>query len=317
MVRRPAFDIELPGLDGLHLLGFLAAMGTLVTLDKDPSFPDLRMRWQIRGSWRPVISSAGAITRESVVTSLFDRLSSVDSTTPFAPPVQGGDIADNLTLSPADYRQYAGRAAATAKHDARLADFAAAFACDAIGDEQIQDTAFRTMSGAGHQHFLKFMRQLVESTSAQQIERALFEPWNYQDEGPSMRWDPEDDRRYALRWKEPATDKIRTVRGANRLAIEGLRLFPSVPRGAKLKTTAFSGERATDTKITWPLWSGALPCSVVRSVVAMRLISAAELDGPRVVTRDAIVTRRGISEVTASSRVTTGKFRNFTPSEPV
>lgn len=310
-------DVELAGLDGLNLLGFLAAMGTLVTLDGHPSFPNLRLKWQARRSWRPVISSSAAITPTSVVTLLTEQLSRPEMAVPFSLDVQGAGTADNLTVSPADYRRYAVRAADTARSDARRADFAAAFACDAIGDEKIQDTAFRTMSGAGHQHFLKFMRHLIESTSAEQIQHALFEPWAYRDDPPSMRWDPEDDRRYALRWKEPATDKIRTVRGANRLAIEGLRLFPSVPRGSRLQTTAFTGERATDTEITWPLWTSALPCSVVRSVIGLRLRVSSNRSGDDSTFRDETLARRGITEVVTSSRITIGKFRSFTPSRPL
>lgn len=310
-------DVELKGLDGLNLLGFLAAMGTLVTLDSHPSFPDLRLRWQLKGSWTPILSSSAAITPALVVASLAAELSRPQAVAAFSLPVEGSTVADNLTMSPSDYRRYSSGASDTARSDPRLSDFAASFACDGIGDDKIQDTAFRTMSGAGHQHFLKFMRQLVELTSAEHVERALFAPWVYEDDGPSLRWDPEDDRRYALRWKEPATDKIRSVRGANRLAIEGLRLFPSVPRSGRLMTTGFTGERATDTRVTWPLWAGALPLSVVRSVVGLRFTAATDQRDEKSTTRDETLDQRGIREVITSSRITTGKFRSFTPALPL
>jgi hypothetical protein len=65
------------------------------------------------------------------------------------------------------------------------------------------------MSGAGHQHLLGFMKQLVRLTTREQVGAALFAQLTSEDEGPSLRWDPQDDRRYALRWKEPSGDKIR------------------------------------------------------------------------------------------------------------
>ncbi len=314
----PRAEVELSGLDGLNLLGFLAAMGTLIALDGSKNVPDVRLRWTLNGSWRPVLSSSVAITHESIVGFLAEYLGRPEMADAFKLGIPDGRVADNLTVSPADYRRYASKAAESASVDSRLADFAASFACDAIvGDEQIQDTAFRTMSGAGHQHFLKFMRQLVETTSSDHLQQALFEPWAYRDDSPSMRWDPEDDRRYALRWKEPATDKIRTVRGANRLAVEGLRLFPSMPRGSRLQTTGFRGKRATDTKITWPLWTCALPCAVVRSVLALSLISPANGPLNDLDCRDESLSSRGIAEVVTSSRITIGKFRSFTPASPL
>lgn len=74
------------------------------------------------------------------------------------------------------------------------------------------------MSGAGHQHFLKFMVELHGSTTREHYESALLKRWAYTDEGPSMRWDPSDYRPHALRADDPATDPIRTMRGANHLA---------------------------------------------------------------------------------------------------
>ena len=77
------------------------------------------------------------------------------------------------------------------------------------------DTAFRTMSGAGHQHFLGFMRELAVHTTADQLRRALLSRWDYADSRPSLRWDPADYRPHALRADDPSTDPIKTMRGAD------------------------------------------------------------------------------------------------------
>ena len=79
-------------------------------------------------------------------------------------------IADDLTLSPEAFRAVSASAAADATPgDRAFVDFIAAFGSDAAelrdngkASGKIADTAFRTMSGAGHQHFLGFMRTLAE-----------------------------------------------------------------------------------------------------------------------------------------------------------
>ncbi|HEY5705579.1 MAG TPA: hypothetical protein VIS96_08410 [Terrimicrobiaceae bacterium] len=175
----------------------------------------------------------------------------------------------------------------------------------------IEDTEFRTMSGAGHQHFLEFMNVLAKETTAEQLHEALFGPWRYSDSSPTMRWDPEDDRRYALRWDEPSKDPVRTVRGANLLAVAALPLFPTIPlSGRELATTGFRGKGSRGAFITWPIWLGWLALDSIRS-----LISSRELQDDNASTR--LLAFRGIEAVYRSQRITLGKYRNFTPAQAV
>lgn len=187
----------------------------------------------------------------------------------------------------------------------------AAFGCDAITNEDgtIEDTAFRTMSGAGHQHFLEFMNILAKETSKEQVHEALFGPWRYRDPSPIMRWDAEDDRRYSLRWDEPSKDPVRTVRGANLLAIAALPLFPTVPvSSSELGTTAFKGTGSRDTFVTWPIWSEGLSLDATRSVLGLQ---ALQDDNVTAIS----VAPLGIDAVYRSQRITLGKYRNFTPAQ--
>jgi hypothetical protein len=189
----------------------------------------------------------------------------------------------------------------------------AAFGCGAVGNEDgnIEDTAFRTMSGAGHQHFLEFMNILAKETTLEQLREALFGPWRYRDPSPTMRWDAEDDRRYALRWDEPSKDPVRTVRGANLLAIAALPLFPVVPvSSSDVATTAFRGRGSRDTFITWPIWNGWLGLEVTRSLLNLK-----ELQDPEVSSDE--LQAYGIMAAYRSQRITLGKYRNFTPAAPV
>ncbi len=169
----------------------------------------------------------------------------------------------------------------------------------------------RTMSGAGHQHFLKFFRELVARTDPEHLRRSLFQDWDYGDEGRglNLRWDPADDRRYALRWDDPSTDPVRTMRGANRLAMEGLPLLPTMPTVRGLATTAFEGFRSRDTFFAFPVWSAPATVDIVRSILARGYwLKAAGPD-----TRSAF----GVVAMFQSQRITTGKFRNFTPARAV
>jgi hypothetical protein len=166
------------------------------------------------------------------------------------------------------------------------------------------------MSGAGHQHFLKFIRELVSQTDAEHLRRTLFLKWDYADEGRGMnlRWDPLDDRRYALRWEDPSSDPMKTMRGANRLAIEAMPMLPTMPTTKRLATTAFEGKGARGTFFVWPIWNRPLSMECLRSVLG--LVTHLKDDG-------AVCARLNIAVIFTSARITTGKFRNFTPSAPV
>jgi hypothetical protein len=161
------------------------------------------------------------------------------------------------------------------------------------------------MSGAGHQHFLGFMRELAIGTGPEHLRGALFEEWNYSDGRPSLRWDAADYRPHALRAEDPSGDPIKTVRGANRLAIEALPLFPTVPSGRRLRTVGFA-DRSGETEVTWPVWSEALDLATVRS-----LLACAEIQEPEPDRREMM--QRKVAQVFRARRFTEGKFRNFSP----
>ena len=105
-------------------------------------------------------------------------------------------------------------------------------------------------------------------------------------------------------------DKIRTVRGANRLAIEGLRLLPAMPADEGLRTTGFSGKGARNTFWSWPIWEIPLSENVVRSLLALRELAEPVPNGD-------LLTRMGVQQVFRSQRLTVGKFRNLAPARAV
>jgi hypothetical protein len=303
-------NILLKGLDGSNPLAFLAALGTLRTLTLALPNEEVKMSWEEhQGTWQPLVRCSLASDCDAIIEKLNDLLAKAADRASFA-------IGDNLNLPAGEFRSHLLKSIehpeSLTNPAARIdADFLAAFGSEAVtnDDGMMQDTALRTMSGAGHQHFLKFFRELVSKTDADHLRRALFLKWDYADEGRGMnlRWDPLDDRRYALRWEDPSTDPSTTMRGANRLAIEALPLLPTMPTDGRLATTAFQGSGARSTFFIWPVWIVPLNTPVVASLLSRTDELTKHPDF-----RFAV----GVAALYTSARITTGKFRNFTPSAP-
>ena len=311
-------EIPLIGLDGSNPLAFLAALGTLRTLSLMHPDAEVRMNWRIdSGSWRPVITLPFAdVDERSLCGDMVDWL----ATPPQMSLLEAEELGDNLTISPQTFRwlsrRYLARAASDEPTALAALEFLAAFGTDAAHQPHskdhslMQDTALRTMSGAGHQHFIKFMREIITKTTASHLYATLFQAWSYQDEGRGMnlRWDPIDDRRYAMRWKNPSSDPAATMRGANRLAIEGLPMCPCAPVGNDLRTTGFRFDKGAFW--SWPIWQGKLTLLVVQSLLQLSAITDKPREPPSL-----DLLSLGIATIYTSQRITVGKFRNLTPAK--
>ena len=267
-------EIRLTGIDGSNLLGYLAALGTFRILSTLQDGAEVRMSWRQNGGWEPVVFHSVIETHEGLLEVLEKRVCGADSIDP------AWGIGNDLTLSIGGFRQCLLNYLSEHPRDRRTTgDFLVAFGSEAIGSgpkkEQMSDTEFRTMSGAGHQHFLGFMKELAETTSREHLKRALFEVWDYGDGRPSLRWDPADYRPHALRAEDPSGDPIKTMRGANRLAVEALPMFPTVPDGRRLRTVGFE-DRNREPEVTWPIWQQPIDVYSLASVLAMGELQYAE-----------------------------------------
>ncbi len=320
MTKQENIGLLLSGLDGANPLAFLAALGTLRGLTLAWPGRLVRLSWTLRDTWRPCLHVDGGAVRED------EALDGLDRFMEMRPGHEVLGIGDNLTIPTDDFRTHAQNAAlaATPSLEGRsTADFVAAFGCDSVESAgrkgQIEDTALRTMSGTGHQNFLKTMLDLAEKADRGKIQQCLFGSWERKDPQLSLRWDPEDDRRYAFRWKNPSDDKVSskgeksgapTEWGANRLAFEALPLFPVMPVSRGARTTGFSGNRSRDTFWTWPIWDVPVGLDSVRSLLALGELQSDHINHER-------LAAMGIRQVYKSQRITIGQFRNFTPSTPV
>lgn len=299
--------IPLTGINGASPLGFLAALGAFRAAQEIHTTP-VRLSWAPSGgTWQPILHLPHETTPDSLIEKLDEYLRAQADSPAFT-------VAKNIKMPAATFRRYATAAIEHwfAGDNRAWAAFAAAFGSDGTTDDdgEIEDTAFRTMSGAGHQHFLQFMNELARTTTADQIKEALFGPWAYKDTQFSMRWDPEDDRRYSLRWSNPSTDPARNVRGANRLAIEALPFFPTMPSAPHLATTGFVGRKSSDTFWTWPIWEAPIAVDTCQSLLESPTLAYTALELSALIPT-------GVVAVFRSQRITTGKFRNFTPAIPV
>lgn len=210
-------------------------------------------------------------------------------------------------------RQLVARKADSASRGAL--DQLAALGTDACVDDrgQLQPTPFEFTRGSGHQSFLDDVRKLIGRVAPERIHDTLFRPWSYRDDGLSLRWDPIEDRRYALLDRDPSDEGARTVWMANLLAYHALSLFPTAPGAGRPLTTGWLEEDDRDC-FTWPLWEFPADRDTVRS-----LLGLAELVRPR---PDAALLRaRGIAAVYRAERVVVGRGANrkinFSPARAV
>lgn len=310
-------DLLLGGLSADNPLSYLAALGVLRTVTLATPESRFEMNWEfVNGHWRPHLFSSKEIDRTTLIDLLNTQLKASADLGAF-------HLGDDLTIKIEDFREALARSQTSASpKDRRDIDFLAAFGSDAVESQsngkptgQIADTDFRTMSGAGHQHFLVTIRTFIKDTLFDHLDKAVFETWTYDDplKSHSMRWDPIDDNRYALRWGNPAKDptknKSGSVWGGNRLAIEALPLFPIQPSHHELKTTGFS-KRNRITALSWPVWSPLIGLSEVRSLLTHPLLQQEQPDRIK-------LSALGVAEVFRSQRITQGKYRNFVTPRPI
>lgn len=313
------------GLDGANPLGFLAALGALHVLTH--ALPDrrIRMNWTLaQGGWRPSLHMEPAMTSEGIVEALHthslctDRMFScrlLEEAPEKGPKNKKGEASwkDKLVFPVECYRDYLANAAASSSLRAPLpAAWAAVWAGETFSRETGKiRVAARTRFDftAGQQAFIAMVRDLRDQTGPDDIRAALFGPWLYSTTAISMRWDPIDEKRqYALQAIDPTNASANPSvadPGANRLAIEGLALYPTIP-DRHASQPGFSGS-GDNRRFHWHLWEAHLTLDAIRSVVALPTgISAEEK------------THCGIAQTFQSSIVMpSGRYRCFTPARAI
>jgi CRISPR-associated endonuclease/helicase Cas3 len=301
--------LSLPGLDGSNPLGFLAALGVLRTLSDNSELKSVRMKWvPAGGTWIPAIHGGSCdpvLDSEAIVEALSQSMAiDIDEHPTRLLKVLGTDdegsrrqiFLEQLGRSSGETRTWVDWLAALAS------DFAPA---DAIN--QLQTTR--------RDYYYPNLTSVMKSVGVDHLRRSIVRPWDYGDplDNQSLHMDPTEDRRHAHQWNKPAGDPDRKksggMLGANRLAIEAIPLFTSFPEHGTLRTVGFTGNRSTNTRWTWPLWSVWLSLPVIRSLLLLP-----ELQGDSVKPDDISELRaRGVAAVYRTNRILVGKTPNFTP----
>ena len=229
---------------------------------------------------------------------------------------------EDLKLPPETFRDFACRSESCSSAQSRAwADFAAAFASEAIFEKQKNTVSYTSFCalGGGQSRFIKALNNLTLEMVEEDINEALFSGWQYNKKCSSLRWDGIEHRKYALRAGDPAPDQEYKVPGANRLAFESLPLFPCMPVGARLQTTGFSefnkrgiqktqGDREKkELSISWPIWSDPLSIDEIRSLLASPLLQTESPDRNKLASL-------GVQQLFRAQRFRAEKYLNFSPS---
>lgn len=303
-------EIILAGLDGSNPLAFLAALGTLAMLDRMIDVDKPRMDWVLNaGAWRPRLYSS--IDNEQFSRHLVAALSDV-----YAVTKKVWQIDRRLPFPVSDFHHLCGQLTTDAQAHNRLAvDLVAAFGVDVLSNEkgEFLDTSLRMVrSGdSGGNGLLAYATWIIENTTSDHI-RQLVDASLVLDEGTSLRWDPSEHRTRALQWGDPSKEKILSRRGLNRLALEALPLFPTVPENTEAATIGFAqNSDSRGETFTWPIWIGPLSLSVVRSLLSLAVLRDPIPDAQ-------LLAARGISAVFRSVRFASSKYySNLAPAQAI
>lgn len=302
--------LSLRGLDGANPLGFMALLG--VALISRGFCPEARIFWQWQaGGWRPQLQGFQG-SESDFLDALFAAFKAtsplpfeINNKFPFAQDALRTAMKESqLKVSPLNRRD---------------ADLLAAFGTDAHADKDgsFLDTALRMVrSGdAIGQGLSAYAVQIRNNTTLANLRAALFSSWHYKDDEFSLRWDPLEDRRYALRWHDPKSQSkkkysLMTMRAANALALEGMGLLPVQPQLRGLSTTGFGTFRQGEDFFAWPIWNAPISSDVIRSLLALPEITSQPPP------RDALRSR-GVVEVYRSEKIASNQYyKNLSPSHP-
>lgn len=320
MTTNDECGLVLSGLDGSNPLGFLAAIGVLRILADSNN--TARMAWRVtRGGWRPSLTGVGR-DQDELCSVLHSSLKEAPTAIFDIGKAQEGQKEANKFPFAADRFASALKEAVSRAHaeDRREVDLLAAIGTELHPNEKgaFQCTSFKMVRSGDSkgQGMLFYAKALRTSLDGRMLERALFNAWDYEDEGYSLRWDPIEDQRYALRWRDPSPSKSDptyrqgTMTAANCLAVEALRCLPVMLRGRQAHTTGFRNLQRR-TAFVWPIWTATLALDTVRSVLSLPDLDRTPLD------RTALAAQ-GVQEVYGVQLVRPNKYySNFAPALPI
>lgn len=298
--------VLLTGLDGTNPLGFLAALGAFRLLSIENSC--VTMAWQLfNGTWRPTLIGI-QVSLSQLGSELHAAIAKLDKSV--------WSFDKKLPFAAARLRKEARNAAhATSSTSRGLADAIAALGVECCIDDKanFKDTALRMVRAgdAAGQGLLAYGKRILDSTTATEIQKVIADTWLYQDKQCALRWDPAEDRGYALQWGNPSDDGALSVRGGNCLALAAMTTLPTIPTKGQAETTGFGLKERKQSSYTWPIWKHPMSLDVLSSLLGLSDLQREQ--PPR-----AALECRGIAAVYRCDRVMTSTYyANFTPARRV
>ena len=316
--------IFLAGLRGDNPLGYLAAIGILASLEDiyvnaklswSGLTPSLKLEQSMEETEAKVADEVGY--RNMLIDVLYRSLRQGEDASSIVPGEK------NLTFESRKIYDIAVKAAYEATFPARrTVDLIAAYGIpDSDPEEKMLPSNWVMLSGQGHQNFLENMANIIRGCNREHLESALFGSWEERDDGRnrSLRLDPSEDRRYALMDGDPADSKrkLETMIGANRLAIEALRFFPSFPVSGKGRLGVVAWKVGNvgkeQAKVRWPLWSCYAGGQIIKALLSQDLLWEVDKSADA---REGLL-KRGIFAVIEARRIKVENYRNITPGVPI
>jgi hypothetical protein len=311
---------RLTGLEPDNLLAFLALLGLLRALGKNRPDWYPRARWDVENPpTRPVLVLREPATARAVADAAAAGCEALAKDYEFGEwKVPNGGRVEGRALLRTCVEAGPTRRDCADVLSALFSDIAVKEA-----DGTVIPTPLCLLFGQGHQYFLERLslvprqacapprgrgKKAVTPTPTETLTEALFETWKRIDPSPSFRWDPEEDRRYALRFLDPSKDTALTVHGANRLAALGLPILTVAPATIRSRIRLLTigvRQRSGVTEITWPIWTRAASLNGIRALLTHPLLQQNEPDKAK-------LRSIGIHEARRARRVSVGKFLNFT-----
>lgn len=292
--------IRLEGLEPEKLVSFLALLGIMRTLRLARPESDVRCIWEGVDS-RPELE----VPPE---TSVSDVLALITKGTRMHASAMEFENRKDVDFSALEFRTLLSEAIVGV--DVLRLDACSALASDAIVDtrkNRVRATPFCLMFGQGHQHFLARWQEaprVSEVAFQRELEAALLHPWRYDAEGLTFRWDPSEDRRYALRGTNPSDERTPTSDAANRLAAIGLMSLPVFPDRHNVLAAGVTRRRGL-LEFSWPIWRVPLTEPAMIALLRHPYIANGRGRPPA-----------GLLRVYRAERRSVGKFMSVTPGVP-
>lgn len=311
---------RLTGLEPDNLLAFLALLGLLRALNT------ARADWHARVFWnaetrplRPELVLTSAQTQEAVAAAAAQGAATLAEVHQF----------DRTDLN---YKAPEARALLLAADDPRRAELLDALMSDGAtrDDDSIWPTPLCFLFGQGHQHFLSRLadiptgrlparlaktRRPPDLNASAFIAQTLFAPWMRSDLTDGLRWDPAEDRRYALRADDPSGDPAGMQHGANRLATIGLPVLAGAVvarhNNTRFLNAATSYGADGGIRITWPIWTVPARLTGLRALLAHPALAGGDA------TEISKLASQGVAFAFRARRISVGKFFNVTVAERV